>query len=262
MTDPSEPPTRGLDDLSDACAPLLGTLERRKPVSDRGLQRTRRPRRTATGQVPQLRPRALTHGALRTCLRTGCDRAHAHSLRTCRPTSISLRSISPKRRHQWLLNAHGAGPRPSETGPQSVPDRGPAASRRKSAAATRRPGSGRTARPSMPTTSASSAKERSASRYSAGSEHGALRCHQNPIAEHADRWLDIRFVESADTGRSQAAHRVARDTASHFEIERVVYAETQNLTAVPRRLLKKRITSLQAQQPQLEDAVDFLFRGY
>ena len=48
-----------------------------------------------------------------------------------------------------------------------------------------------------------------------------------------------------------------------FEIEdRVVYAETQNLAAVPRRLLKKRITSLQAQQPQLEDAVDFLFRGY
>ena len=98
--------------------------------------------------------------------------------------------------------------------------------------------------------------------------------YQNPIAEQRKTvpyWLDIQsdFLESLQTRvvlplRLRSDESLATQRLNPcFEIEdRMVFAETQNLAAVPRRLLKKRIASLHAEQPQLEDALDFLFRGY
>jgi toxin CcdB len=98
--------------------------------------------------------------------------------------------------------------------------------------------------------------------------------YQNPIAEQrraVPYWLDVQsdLVDALQT-RIVVPLRIREDErlASHrlnpcFEIEQhLVYAETQNLAAVPRRLLKKRVTSLQAHHAELEDALDFLFRGY
>jgi toxin CcdB len=38
--------------------------------------------------------------------------------------------------------------------------------------------------------------------------------------------------------------------------------ETQKLAAVPRRLLKERVTSLASEQSRITGALDFLFQGY
>jgi len=38
--------------------------------------------------------------------------------------------------------------------------------------------------------------------------------------------------------------------------------EPQKLAAVPRRLLKERVTSLASEQSRITDALDFLFQGY
>jgi toxin CcdB len=98
--------------------------------------------------------------------------------------------------------------------------------------------------------------------------------YQNPIAEQRKSvpyWLDIQsdFLESLQTRvvlplRLRTDESLATQRLNPcFEIEdRMVFAETQNLTAVPRRLLRKHITSLRPQETQLEDALDFLFRGY
>jgi toxin CcdB len=98
--------------------------------------------------------------------------------------------------------------------------------------------------------------------------------YANPIADQrrvVPYWLDIQsdFVDAFATRvivpllSSSAAGAVTGRLNPQFDIEgRSVFAETQNMTAVPLRLLKKPAGSLRAQQAVIEDAIDFLFRGY
>jgi toxin CcdB len=98
--------------------------------------------------------------------------------------------------------------------------------------------------------------------------------HPNPIAEQRRSipyWLDVQndFVESLSTrvivplrARTPETPMTARLNPA-FDVEgKAVFAETQSMTAVPLRVLKRPVASLREHQADIENALDLLFHGY
>jgi toxin CcdB len=98
--------------------------------------------------------------------------------------------------------------------------------------------------------------------------------HPNPIAEQRRSipyWLDVQndFVESLSTRVVVPLRTCTPETPltdrlnPAFEIDgKAVFAETQSMTAVPLRALKRPVASLRAHQTEIENALDLLFHGY
>ena len=98
--------------------------------------------------------------------------------------------------------------------------------------------------------------------------------YANPIAEQrraVPYWLDVQsdFADALATRvivplRAASGTNAATERLNpRLQVEgRDLFVETQNLTAVPLRLLKKPLGSLRDQRIAIENAIEFLFRGY
>ena len=84
-------------------------------------------------------------------------------------------------------------------------------------------------------------------------------------------WLDVQADFLQDLGtrvvvplRRTRGEQALKDRLNPvFTVERVeVFADVANIATFPARLLRRPAASLREQASQVEDALDFLFRGY